>query len=394
MINTVLPVIPLEEYPQRWLKVQEMMDREKLDLLIAYADDHAVYGPAHARWLANFPVHFEPVCVLMHREGQPVMLCGPESIDYIQLIGQIPDVRILKEFTHPDEDYLHTKIESLAEVTADIMKIESVRRVGIAGGDLMSFDVYQAFRNAFPSAEWVDAEYSMCILRSVKSPAELEVIRYAYQIAEIGLQAAINTIRVGITEREVAAAIEAEMRHAGAEGTGIDTMVGAGPNSRPLMCRSTFRKIEKNDLVQVTVAPRYEGYHAAIGRPVLVGSVGEQVMQAVDAALTAQKASSQSLIPGIKGRHAEGIGRKIMKDAGYEQNFLYSGIHSVGVIEFEAPIFGPTSKEIVEEGMVLSIDIPVFNTSWGGFRIEDGYLITSSGVEQLNRTEYKIEKSG
>ncbi len=54
------PTIPAEEYPKRWARVQELMEQNDLDLLIAYADDHAVFGPAHARWLADFPVHFEP----------------------------------------------------------------------------------------------------------------------------------------------------------------------------------------------------------------------------------------------------------------------------------------------------------------------------------------------
>ena len=70
-----------------------------LDFLVAYADDRATYGPAHARWLADFPVHFEPACILMPREGPPVMLVGPESDQYALLAGQINDVRILRRTT-------------------------------------------------------------------------------------------------------------------------------------------------------------------------------------------------------------------------------------------------------------------------------------------------------
>lgn len=386
------PTIPVEEYPKRWAKVQAMMEENGLDLLIAYADDHAVFGPAHARWLADFPVHFEPVCILLHRRGQPIILCGPESPEYIQLRSQIPDVRVLEEFCHPDEDYPHTKIESLAEVVADVMDIKAVRRVGLAGGDLMGAKVYLAFKDVLSHAEWLDMEFAMCMLRAQKTPAELEVIRYAYKIAEIGIQAAVDAIEPGVTEKEVAAAIEGAMRHAGAEGTGIDTMVGSGPNARPLMCRSTFRRIGENDLVQITVAPRYEGYHGAIGRPVLVGRQDDRVMEALEAAINAQKACALAMAPGVEGRLAEARARKIMEDAGYGESFVYSGIHSVGVIEFEPPIFGPTRTDLIQAGMVLSIDIPVFNTPWGGFRIEDGYYITDNGAELLNKVNYVILK--
>jgi len=66
-----------------------MLAEQDLDYLVAYADDRATFGPAHARWLANFPVHFEPACVLLPREGAPVMLVGPASDQYALLSGRI-----------------------------------------------------------------------------------------------------------------------------------------------------------------------------------------------------------------------------------------------------------------------------------------------------------------
>ena len=71
-----------------------MMAEHTLDLVIAYADDRATYGAAHARWLANFPVHFEPVCILIPPVGPPVMLVGPESDQSALLAGRISDVRV------------------------------------------------------------------------------------------------------------------------------------------------------------------------------------------------------------------------------------------------------------------------------------------------------------
>ncbi|HFE66566.1 MAG TPA: aminopeptidase P family protein [Chloroflexi bacterium] len=386
------PTIPLTEYRERWARVQAMMARQDLDFLVAYADDRAVFGPAHARWLANFPVHFEPVCILMPRAGEPIMLCGPESDEYALLAGQITDVRVLQEFTHPDEDYPYSTIQSLAEIMAETgADLQTVRRVGLAGRGLMGADVLAAFEKTLPQAEWLDVENALCDLRAQKSPAEIEVIKYAYRIAEIGLQAALDTIAVGVTEREVAAEIESAMRRAGAEGTGIDTIVASGPNSRPILARSTFRKIQADELVLLTIAPRYEGYHAAIGRPVLVGNPGDEVRRALDAAARAQEACYQALRPGIEGREVEAVGRQIVEEAGFGEYFLYSGVHSVGVIEFEPPIFGPSSPARLKENMIISVDIPMFNAPWGGLRIEDGYLLTAVGAEKLHTTPYLIQ---
>ncbi len=393
MTTRVKPTIPAAEYRQRWTRVQAMLEQQGLDLLVAYADDRAVFGPAHARWLANFPVHFEPGCILLPRQGEPIMLCGPESDQYALLAGQISDVRVLREFTHPDEDYPYATIQGLAEIVAEVGPgAKTLRRIGLAGRSLMGADVLYAFEAALPGATWVDVESVMCNLRAVKSPAEIAVIRYAYKIAEIGLHAAVEAIEVGVAEREVAAAAEAAMRQAGAEGTGIDTIVASGPNSRPILARSTFRRIQANELVLLTVAPRYEGYHGAIGRPVLVGNPGEEINQAVEIAWLAQEACFQAMRPGIEGREVEAVGRHIVEEAGLGAYFLYSGIHSVGVIEFEPPIFGPSSPAVLQPNMVISVDIPLFNTPWGGLRIEDGFLITESGAERLNETIYRIEK--
>ena len=387
------PTIPVVEYRERWQKVQKMMAQHHLDFLVAYADDRAVFGPAHARWLANFPVHFEPVCILMPRAGEPVMLCGPESDEYALLVGQIADVRVLKEFTHPDEDYPYATIQSLAEIMTETgTDLQSVRRVGLGGRGLMGVDVMSAFEDALPGADWVDVENAICDLRAQKSPAEIEVIQYAYQIAEVGLQAALDTIEVGVTERQVAAEIESAMRRAGAEGTGIDRIVASGPNSRPILARSTFRPIQANELVLLTIAPRYEGYHAAIGRPVLVGDPGTEITRALDVAIKAQEACGQALRPGIEGREVERIGRQIVEDGGLGSYFLYSGVHSLGVIEFEPPIFGPSSPAKLKQDMIISIDIPLFNTPWGGLRIEDGYRITARGAKKLHQTAYRLQQ--
>lgn len=385
------PTIPASEYPLRWRAVQAMMEQRDLDLVVAYADDRAVFGPAHARWLANLPVHFEPVCVLLSRQGDPVMLCGPESDEYARLAGRISDVRVLREFTHPDEDYPYSTIQGLSEVAAEaVSDLTTVRRVGVAGRGLMSADLWAAFQKALPQAEWLDVENAMCDVRACKSPAEVAVIRYAYQIADAGIEAALKTIAAGVTEREVMAEIESAMRRMGAEGTGIDTIVASGPNSRPILARSTFRKIQSGEIVLLTVAPRYEGYHAAIGRPVFVGEVSSEIENAFTVACQAQEACFDAMRPHIEGRAVEAVGRQLVEDAGLGQYFLYSGLHSVGVIEFEPPIFGPSSPSVLLPNMIVSVDIPLFNTPWGGLRVEDGFIITETGAERLNHTPFKL----
>ena len=392
-MDVARPTIPPEEYPRRWLRVQLLMEAEGLDLLVAYGNDRAVFGPAHVRWLADIPVHFEPMAVLVPPAGDPVVVCGPESDQYALRVGRVPDVRVLRELTHPDEDYPFSRIETLADVVAGLVgTARPVRRLGIAGMSLLDLATSAALRAALPNAEWVDVEHAICGLRARKSAAEIAVIRHAYRLAEAGIDAAVAAIHPGATESAVAAEAEAAMRRAGAEGTGIDTIVASGPNARPILARATFRQIGRDDLVVLTVAPRYQGYHGAIGRPVLVGEAEREARVALDAARRAQDACSALIRPGIEGREVEAAGRRVMEAAGLGSNFLYSGIHSVGLIEFEPPIFGPSSAGTLEEDMVVSVDIPVFNAPWGGLRVEDGFLVTATGAERLDDTPYLLTR--
>ena len=381
-----LPHIPDEEFQTRWARLQTAMAKAGLDLVVAYADDHAVAGPAHARYLADFAPHFEPVCILVPAEGVPILLSGPESEEYARLTSKVKDIRVVREFTHPDEEYPFTQLDPLHEIITETASRAGshLRRVGLAGQELIPFRLHHILYEALPGAEWADAEELLGGLRAVKSEAEVAVIRRAYHIAQAGMEAAFRSIAEGVTERDVAAAAEAAMRALGSEGMGIDTIVASGPNTYPILARTSFRPLRRNELILITLAPRYEGYHAAIGRPVVIGRVPDDVRRAMEVAVEAQQATQAAMRPGAKGGDVERAARQVVEAAGMGSYFLYSGVHSVGVIEFEPPIFGPGSQEIVQEGMILSIDVPLFHAPWGGLRYEDGYLVTQSRAEPLD----------
>lgn len=385
------PVIPREEYPQRWQKVQKVLEEQKLDMILAYADDRATYGTAYGRYFADMPVHFENVLVMFARDREPVLLVGPETDGYAQLRSTIRDIRVLAEFSAEDEDYPFSTVIPLKEIVKDVVG-ESVRRVGLAAKVHMSATLYEAIQAALPGVEFVEADKPLEEIRGIKTEAEIEVIRYAYKIADLGMQAAIDAIRPGVTEREVAAEAEYAMRKAGCEGYGIDPMVASGKNTDHIIARTTFRTIQEGDVVCVTLAPRYEGYHGACARTILVGEQDERFMKALDASIKAQETCGANLIAGNVGSEVEQMGRDIMEEAGFGKNFMYSGLHSVGVTEFEPPILGPSSKTVIQNNMVISVDIPLYEADIHGFRTESGYLIKDGKSEILTKIPYRIQK--
>ena len=387
MLNaSTLPRIPVSEYSERWRRVQTVLEEHSLDMLLLYADDRHTYGTAYARYYGNLPVAFEPVLVLFAPGQDPVLLVGPETEGYALEISAFQKVCILKEFAAENEDYPFSSMTPLKQVASGEVR-HTIRRIGLGGVTLMGAEIYNTIRKSFPDAELVKMDAVLEPMRGIKSPAEIEVIRYAYRIVNAGMEAAIQAIRPGITEREVAAEAEYVMRKMGAEGTGIDTMVLSGPNTGHIIGRTTTRVIRDNDFITVTLAPRYEGYHGACGRCIFVGEPDKKLLASVEAEIEAQNTCGKNLIPGKVGSEVEAMGRQIMTRAGYGENFLYSGLHSVGVIEFEPPILGPSSNTVIQENMVISVDIPLFEADVPGSRTEDGYLITKDGPQRLTATQ-------
>jgi len=379
------PTIPTTEFAARLSRVEQLAEALRLDAIVVYGDDRATMGAGHVRWLIDYFPHFEPVAVLVVPGHDPVVVTGPESGSYIESTSRFRgEIAVTHEFVHPDEEYAFTTVVSLESVLARLVKTAPgvARRVGVVGTDMISPALNAGLR-AVADVVAVDKPYSL--LRATKSPAELAVIRYAYEIAQEGVLAAIEAMSSGeITEREVGAEIDYTLRRWGAEGSGIDTIVAAGrEHTYPILHRTSNRLITPGDAVILTVAPRYEGYHGAIGRTVLVGDVDARIRHARDVAIEAQRQTAAVLRPGAAAVEADRAARGPVRAAGYGDYFLYTGIHSIGVMEFEAPILSGFDDTVVEADMVFSIDIPMFHTPWGGLRVEDGFHVGADGAEPL-----------
>ena len=387
------PAIPDRELAARPAALGRALAQAGFDGWVAFGDDRAVAGADHVRYLTDFAPHFEPV-LLAGRAGEPsvVMLTGPESVGYAAVVTEraaVERIAAIEEFAHPDEEYPTIAISSGLETLRGLFA--GARRIAVLGGAAIGAPVWQ--RAIAPLAQdgrevaaGDDVAYSV---RAVKTEAEHAVIAEAYRIARLGLEQAARVLAPGVSERHVAAAAEAVMRDAGAEGFGIDTMVASGvANTAPILARSTFRTIGSDDMVTVTLAPRYEGYHAALARAFLFRP-DARLESAIDVARRGQRAALGQLVAGRVGRAAAAALREVIETAGTGAELPYVPVHSIGLIEFEPPIFVSSSAARIEAGMALSIDSALFHGSWGGLRLEDGFSIDADGRPRPRFPDYE-----
>ncbi len=379
---------PKDEFSNRCDIAKKQLELNNLDLLFIYSDDRTMHGPGNVRYFSDFPAHFEDVAIIISKASGPILVTGPECKEYANIVSSIKDIRVIEEFAMPDEDYPFTEMTGISRIVQEIEKAGGgkIKRLGIAGLNIIPFVTYTRITEALgPDIEIVDSDEIIYHIRSQKSDWEKQVIRYGYDLDGSVLDEVLKLLKPGITELEIAAVIEKILRDNGAEGTAVDTIVSFGrENTYPIVNRPGSNSLNKNDFGILTFGPRIHGYNPSIGRPFFIGKPQRAIVEAAKTALEAQIACQQALKPGIMGYEVEAIGRKVLKKAGLEKYFVYSGIHSVGVAEFEPPIFGPKSRDIVKQDMVLSIDIPIFLTPWGGLRFEDGFLIMENGSKILS----------
>ena len=381
------PTIRQEEFLARGQKVQNLMEEKGLHLIIAYADDRFVYGQAYARWLLNYQPAFEPAFVMGPAKGDAVIATGAESVDFVHNFSNCKKAYAVWEFLHPDEEYPYCEVVNMKDVNEDLETTmgRKIEKVGIAGASAVPYHMMLKLQEIYGAENIIDVDEEMSMLRAVKSENEIEVIRYAYKIAQAGMDKVAEIIRPGMTEREIAAEAEYVMRKMGSEGMGIDTMVASGKDhTMPILARITDREVKDGDLVVVTLAPRYQGYHGAVARPFFIGKQSDTIMNVFELVKQAQEQTAAKLRPGVTAKEVDETSREVLNNAGIGNHFVYTGVHSTGVIEFEAPILASKSDVVIEKNMVYSIDIPIFITEWGGMRLENGYLITENGPEPLN----------
>jgi Xaa-Pro aminopeptidase len=321
-----------------------------------------------------------------------VLLTGPETVGYAEVVtarSAVEEVVAIEELAHQDEEY--PTISTSKGLTRLMETCAEAARIAVLGIGALPFPLWQQLIAPLAAVGKTivagnDVAYS---LRAVKTAAEQAVIDEAYRIARLGLEAAVAIIRPGAREREVAAAAEGAMRQAGAEGFGIDTMVASGvATTAPILARSSFRTIRSEDLVTVTLAPRYEGYHAALARPFLFRPNSE-IEHAINTALLGQRAALEHFRAGAKGRDSAIALRDVFDAASTGAELPYVPVHSIGVIEFEPPIFGSSSEVEIQSGMALSIDAALFHAEWGGLRIEDGFSIPPGGAAVPRFSDYE-----
>lgn len=234
-----------------------------------------------------------------------------------------------------------------------------------------------------------DCTHILSELRMVKEDEEIERIRAAAKVADVGMKAAVEAVKPGVTESQVAGEAEHAMRQAGAEGF-WRTYVSSGPRTSIAHGLPTSRELQTGDLVMIDIHPIVNGYSADMCRTVCVGEPTGDQQAAYDLYLKAQQTTIGKIKAGIGMVELEQTLHGVLKEASHGEHIFGPPIHGVGIEFEEAPLppghaffHGEKAPPPLPANVVIAVGNCGLYTGPWGVRVEDTVVIGTKRPEVL-----------
>jgi len=230
-------------------------------------------------------------------------------------------------------------------------------------------------------------------IRAVKEPEELHYISEAVKLADAAFDHAKSILRQGMTEKEVAWALEKFIREKGSQAVPFDIIVASGPSAALPHARPSEQLLLKNVPVVIDLGARVNGYCSDLTRTFIIGNGDKTFSKIYDIVLGAQLTALATVGAGMNGDQADRLARTIIEQANYGDVFGHGLGHGVGLETHESPRLGPNSVDLLVDGMVFTIEPGIYIAGWGGIRIEDTVVMEKGKTKTLTRADKKANIS-
>ena len=374
-------MIPDEEYKQRIARAAKLAGERGLDILVVNGSE-ADY--ANTRYLSGFWPVFERAGVAITPSGDCALMVGPESQIFASDFGHIDKVRVLREYresANPQYPELHPT--NFREVFKELGVTGDHIKIGLAAWLDTNLVIYEGIKECYPEAELIRCDDIMTTLRSVKSDNEIACLREAARITEIATQEVIKALRPGVTELQMVGIAQKAIYENGGEYEGLPLYVFSEKSTQHAISRSSYREIQKGDIVQINLAAKIDGYSPSIGMPVSMGPLTGLKKDLVEFCLKAHMWTEKQLKAGVIAADVAKDFIKYFQENGYGENLLYGPCHGLGLIEVEAPWMETISDYPLLPNMTFQIDTFAMGPNFG-LRWEKPIVITETGCDLLS----------
>jgi Xaa-Pro aminopeptidase len=273
------------------------------------------------------------------------------------------------------------------EATAKQVRRCRLERVGYEPNH-MNVATFTALRRAAKPTGLVSAAGVIGQRRMIKDVGEVAAICNAIAVAQKAYVKIARWIRPGLTERQIAAKLVFEMESLGAQGPAFRPIVAAGASASLPHYEPSDRKIRANQGVLIDWGARVGWYCSDLTRVIRVGSIPPRLAKVYDIVSSAHDAAIAVLGPNQKAAQADKAARDVISKAGFGDRFSHGLGHGLGLDVHEAPRLGKNSDDLLQPGMITTIEPGIYLPGYGGIRIESDVLITDNGYEVLSTLPY------
>jgi Xaa-Pro dipeptidase len=248
---------------------------------------------------------------------------------------------------------------------------------------------YSALQRCAPGATFVSLEEAMPGLRAIKDPTEIDAMRRAIAITEAALQRLLDGGLRGRSEREVAARLAEQMRQGGADSVAFIIVV-AGPNSADPHAGPSERRIERGDFVTIDCGVSLDGYLSDLTRTFVVGEATPEMRVVYALVRRANQAGRAAVRAGVPAQDVDRAARGVIEQGGHGTHFVHRTGHGLGMEVHEPPYIVEGNAELLQSGMVFTVEPGIYVPGFGGVRIEDNVVVTKDGAQCLTSFDREL----
>lgn len=371
-------ILTKQEFADRIARAQAAIAPTDLDAVLVFSTESE---PAGVRYFSDYWPSFETAGVLIPRSGEAALIIGPESLTFATSRSVLPNVIQVMDFRESSQpDYPGSTHPDWKK----IFGMFNVKKLGITGFHMFPYTIMMNVIDALGGIDKiVDADALLRPVTMKKSPLELECLRKAAKISELGFKAILEDIKPGMTEVELCGIATQAMLANGAEATGYPVWCCSGPNSNQAISRPTLRKVQCGEIIHFSIGAKVEGYSASIGRPVVLGKCPAEMKEFLQVGLDALNMTFDTVRAGVNAGAAATKIHDFIRSKGYGDAILYGPAHGCGQMECEYPFLETSSTYTLEENMTFMADMFLHRGDMG-FRWEDGMIVKNGPAEQLS----------
>ena len=362
----------------RYARLREVMASAGVDAVAL------VPGSNFRRLFAkSFHINERSLVVVVPKSGAPAAVVPSLEAASFDLVGFEGAVHLWRDHDGPGDAFIA------------LGRDMACSRIGVEGQYMRVMDQF-GLQSAFPGAVFVDLQKVISnTLRLRKTSEEIARLKRAIAISEDALTATLDEVRIGQSEIEIEGILLRNLFSCGAEGLAFEPIVAAADNSyRPHAKARRDYRIKPGDALLLDFGAIYDGYLADITRTVFVEHCPDGARTFYETVRQANRAGREAARPGVTAHQLDDAVQNVLEASPFAEFVRTKTGHGLGLDVHEDPYIMRGNREVLEPGMVFTVEPGLYDPSGIGVRIEDDVVITGDGAQTLTSFDRRIRLVG